>query len=229
MTLFILKIIALVSMTVDHIGRFFFPDADWMTAVGRIAFPIFAWGVANGYRKSKDIRKYGTRLAIVGIISQIPYAWAFIQIGRSPYELNILFTLLLGLCAIGIYEKTKNKFIRNTALIALICFATIIDVSYGWYGVTLVLIFHTAFENTSKRIVLYTIATLGYVFLYTLLAPVPENGQIVYRGTEQLFSILALLPISLYRGDRGHSFKRLFYLYYPIHLAILALIYYYIN
>ena len=229
MTLLVLKIIALVSMTVDHIGRFFFPESVWMTTVGRIAFPIFAWGVANGYRESKDISKYGIRLGAVGIISQIPYALAFIQIGRSPYELNILFTLLLGLCAIIAYDRIQEKYIRNIVLVILICLGTVCNVSYGWYGVTIVLLFHTTFQNIPKRVLLFTIATIGYVFFYSFFATIKNNREIVYRGLQQLCSLAALIPISLYHGISGRRLKYVFYIYYPLHLSIIAVLYYLIK
>lgn len=216
-------------MTIDHTGRFFFPEATWMIAIGRLAFPIFAWGIANGYQHTRNIKKYAVRLFIFAIISQIPYSLGFSELGRSPYELNILFTLLLGLTAIVAQEHIKNPISRTLVLIFLLFAGELLHMSYGWYGVALVLIFHVTYKKPSSQFVLFSIATLGYIFLNTLSAVIFTGEAFAYRGIIQIFSICALPPIALYNEKQGKSIKYFFYLYYTLHLALFTLIHHYLQ
>lgn len=77
---------------------------------GRIAFPIFAFQITEGYMHTKDLKKYFKRLILFAIISQIPFM-LFLSTFTSPFTLNIFFTLLFGLFAIYIYDKIPNKFL----------------------------------------------------------------------------------------------------------------------
>ena len=109
LTSFTLKLIGIVSMLLDHIGKVFLPDQIWLQCLGRLAFPIFAFGVAEGYLHTRNVKKYAIRLTIFAIISQAPYALFRIAAGNDPTNLNILFTLLLGLIAIYVYDKLPIK------------------------------------------------------------------------------------------------------------------------
>ncbi len=226
MTLFVLKMIAVLAMTVDHVGNFFFPGSEWMILIGRVAFPIFAWGIANGYRKTRHISAYALRLGIVGIISQIPYSFAFSQIGRSPYELNILITLLCGLGTIVLYERVKNPVFRTISIVLIMILGSVVNMSYGWYGIALVLLFHITFETVSKRIILCTIATVVYVCMNSIFVTTQQHIEIAYRGMLQLGALVALIPISMYSGAIGRRGRNFFYLYYPVHLAVIGALYY---
>ncbi len=230
MTLLALKVLALSTMTIDHIGRFFFPEASWMTGIGRLAFPIFAWGIANGYRYTTDKRRYAIRVLIGAMISQIPYSLAFTQLGRSPFQLNILFTLLFGLLTIVVYQKVKHPIIRIIFVTGLALCGTISNMSYGWYGVLLPLIFYLTEKKLSKQCALFLITTVGYVFVNTVSATIHVGtGEIIYSNSQQIFSIFGLLFIWLYNNRPGLKLRYAFYVYYPVHLAILALIHYYLR
>lgn len=113
MSSFVLKMIAVFSMCFDHFGYLFSAgNFSFCNLIGRLAFPIFAFQISEGYTHTHDLKKYFWRLFLFAIISQIPFhmfSYAF----RFEPSLNIFFTLLLGLTAICAYDKIPNKLIRH--------------------------------------------------------------------------------------------------------------------
>src|SRR5205085_4973530 len=97
MTTFQIKLIAIIAMVIDHIGLFFFPHILLLRIIGRLAFPLFAWLIANGAHHSKNPTKYLTRLFLFALLAQIPFILINRLIDPSFWELNVLFTLFLGL------------------------------------------------------------------------------------------------------------------------------------
>ena len=113
MNIFMIKIIACVTMFLDHI-KYASPEfVNYVTVyMGRIAFPLFAFMITEGYVHTKDLNKYKKRLFIFAIISQIPFMF-FRTLTGNWLELNILFGFTLGLIAITIYDKMENKYIQT--------------------------------------------------------------------------------------------------------------------
>ena len=112
MSIFVLKIIACITMFLDHI-KYAIPITNNVLTkyLGRIAFPLFAFLITEGYMHTKNLKKYYIRLFIFALISQIPFMLFRTLVNSSDIILNIMFTLLLGLIAITIFDKTKEKFI----------------------------------------------------------------------------------------------------------------------
>ena len=106
-----LKIIALITMLIDHIGIVFFSNMVAFRVIGRISFPIFAFFIAEGLHYTRDKFKYTSRIFIFAILSQLPYTLLF-----QTYQLNILFTLFISIVLIIIAEKIKMSDIANTSL-----------------------------------------------------------------------------------------------------------------
>lgn len=118
MTSFILKIIACITMFLDHIGYVIYGKLSWFNYIGRIAFPIFAFQISEGYVHTKNLKKYFFRLLIFAFVSQIPFM-LFSSSFSNSISLNIFFTLFLGLLAIFLYDKIKLA-IQNTGKIHII-------------------------------------------------------------------------------------------------------------
>lgn len=234
---FNLKFLACVVMLIDHIGAVLFPDAIILRYIGRLAFPIFAFLISEGYEKTKSRKSYTLRLLSFAIISQIPYSIAF-----NTFRLNIFFTLLGGLGAIAICDYNFNffsfkgkfelndkkyKIIQNTIksmIILGICILfNIINTDYSAYGILTILCFKL-FKGNYKRLIFYTVIinllnvdkTLNYYLTY--------NIPIDFSTFNQLFSILSLFIISKYNNKKGKSFKYGFYCFYPAHLILLSII-----
>lgn len=131
----VLKIIAAISMLIDHVGVILFPGVKIFRIFGRIAFPIFAYMVAEGCRYTKNKYKYFGAVTVLAVILQVVYYVAY----RSTF-LNILYTFafsMLGVFALQNFKKTKNLY---SALVFVVCIAGIygacrmLDVDYGFWG-----------------------------------------------------------------------------------------------
>lgn len=111
MTSFALKMIAIVSMFCDHFGDAYVGSFSIFNLIGRIAFPIFAFQISEGFIHTRSIKKYFLRLGIFALISQIPF-WLFSHkfLGTNDLSLNVFFTLFLGLLGIYLYDYIVKLF-----------------------------------------------------------------------------------------------------------------------
>lgn len=210
-----LRILALFLMLLDHLWATVVPGNLWMTCVGRMAFPIFAFQVAEGYHHTHDFRGYCARLALFAVISEIPFN---LMISGSPFfpqHQNVMLTLLLGLLCCRAYDSRKWL---TMALWLLVGAFTRCD--YGAAGVWTVLTFH-AFRG--EKPVLLLMLFLINRFCYD--GPEIALGPLTFPL--QTFAVLAWLPIALYNGEKGRGGRALqygSYLFYPVHMLILGLL-----
>lgn len=217
MSSFVLKIIAIISMLFDHVGYTIFNKFSFMNYIGRFAFPIFAFQLTEGYSHTKDLKKYFFRLFLFAIISQIPYM-LFISSHTNGFSFNILFTLILGLLTITVYEKLDNKYL-GTFLVILCCIiAQCFCFDYGWFGIAIIFIFHI-FKN-KKWIMNLSFAIVTFInYFYKYITAFRYEYLFII-----LFCVLALIPINLYNGKKGKDTKYLLYIFYPLHLIVLYLV-----
>lgn len=214
MNVFILKIMALVSMIIDHYGAIFHEGVDIYRIIGRLAFPIYCFLLVEGYMHTKNIKKYGIRLFIFALVSEIPFDLAFygkIEFGHQ----NIFFTLLIGLITIYFLDKKEGRFKNNKSLVlsASILAATLLYVDYSFIGIIYILAFYYYKELPKAK----RLPKVGLVLLASNLL----------AGIMQQYSLLALPIIYLYNGELGPKNKvlqMLFYIAYPLHLAIFYLL-----
>ncbi|NLK72751.1 MAG: hypothetical protein GX285_07020 [Clostridiales bacterium] len=218
MTGFYLKIIAITTMLIDHIGAVFldFGSLEYLVfrSIGRLAFPIFAFLIAEGCEKTSDIKRYMLRLFIFAWISEVPFDLAFYNSFFDFSHQNIFFTLFLGAAAIYIYNLAYNKdgLIRYGAYIipfALMIVAEALRTDYGAIGVFLIFFIYL---NRERRLNKFIIIALGNAMLTSPKYPV------------QLFGIVSLIPLYFYNGERGRNIKYIFYIFYPLHLLVLGII-----
>lgn len=197
-----LKLIAMVTMLIDHIGYLFFPDQIAWRMVGRLSFPIFAFLTARGVRLTRSKPRYLLRMLLYGGISQLPYQY-FV-----PHGLNIFFTLAAGLVLILCVSHPKLP-VKLLAL-PVLGSAWFLDYSYGLYGLLIILAFHVFYHQP-----LWMIAALSGLSWYYW----SETGV-----TLQALA-LAALPL-IYANPRfGLRLpKHLGYLFYPGHITLLLLI-----
>lgn len=105
-----LKFMALFFMLVDHMWATVIPGNQWMTFVGRLAFPIFAFQLTEGFRYTSDLKKYKIRLLIFALISEIPFDLMTEGLFFYPFHQNVMFTLLLGLIMLEYFKNTMDRF-----------------------------------------------------------------------------------------------------------------------
>jgi hypothetical protein len=210
-----LRILALFLMLLDHMWATVIPGNNWMTYLGRIAFPIFAFQAAQGYLHTHDFKGYCKRLGLFALLSEIPFNLMIFSSPIFPFHQNVMLTLLLGLLACKAWDQRKWW---KLALILLAGIITFPD--YGVLGVASVLMFHVfRGKKLIQLILLIAINGFGY-----------EGQQLLLGGHEipvQAFAILAFLPISLYNGEKGKGGKALqigSYVFYPLHMLILGLL-----
>ena len=227
MTTFVLKIIALASMLFDHLAVVF-PDIFpfWFRGIGRLAWPIFAFLLADGFRHTKSPEKFVMRLLAFALISEIPYDIAMGNNISFIANTNIFYTLFLGGMAICLYERMKNKYNwKAAAFIGAVfptaVFAELLTVDYGGIGVLFVF---AVYAIKPQRL---RIAAVGVFALSQFIPLIPAHFLGIEIRLEYWLMIpfaLATVPlVSMYNGKRGVQAKWLFYLVYPVHLTVLAI------
>lgn len=230
-----LHIIGMILMTLDHIWGTFPKASAWMTCVGRIAFPIFAFLIVEGFFHTHNLKKYMLRLLIFALISEIPFDLMYEGIVFNPFHQNVLWTFLIALAGIHSIEKIKKKeklgltvlislfVILATYLLGIITFA-----DYNGPGVLTTYVFYF-FRKRNWWGFLGQFLFLAYINIEMIKGffyPV-TIGTLSLELSQQGLALLALLPIWLYRGKQGyHSkpFQYFCYAFYPLHTLILYLI-----
>ena len=218
MSSFVLKIIAIISMSFDHVGYLIMGGSSWFNYIGRFAFPIFAFQISEGYSHTKDVYKYLFRLFIFAIISQIPFMLFQYSMGIN-LSLNVFFTLLFGLLAIFIYDKIKYKFLGILCAFILGIIAELCKFDYGFYGITIIFLFYL-FRSNKLAMCLSFIVT---VFLKTLYRIYMYGFHMSYIYSS-IFVVGTLLFICLYNEKKGRNIKYLLYFFYPVHLFLIYLL-----
>ena len=217
MTSFILKIIACVTMFIDHLSYGLYGKSTWLNYIGRIAFPIFAFQIVEGYYHTKNIKKYFLRLIIFAIISEIPF-FLFSSIISKTIALNVLFTLFLGLLCIWIWEKLKFKSISACIIVLLCAIAELTNMDYGYWGVLLVFIFYLCRNNKALMFVGFVgMLLLKYLPIFMII-----NNKYIFKYVMYFIGTLtSIIPILLYNGKQGKKIKYFLYVFYPAHLLAL--------
>ena len=211
-----LKLIACVTMLIDHIGATFVPWM-WLRVVGRIAFPIYCFLLAEGAFYTRNPRRYGTRLAVGALLAELPFELLFFG-GISLAHSSVMVTLLLGFVAI----ESMKKWPKFWPLVFFGCAvaAEALGTDYGGLGVMLMVFF--AITRQKSKVV----QTIGVFIICWMIGGYEWQLGPVYVPIE-IVGVLAMVPICLYSGRKATRSKAVqwaFYLFYPVHLTILLLI-----
>lgn len=225
MSSFSLKWLALVTMIIDHIGAVFFPDMLWIRCIGRISFPIYAFLLTQGFIHTNSRKKYCLRLAGFALLSEIPYDLVFYQKIIEFDHQNILFELLCGFLVLSCLEKAveKKKYIFYAPIPFLIFASAYLGLSYGIYGIALIIFYWLCRNNVSASAVSSALVTWTFNGIAKIkLLVLGRSTTILSLNTTQLYAVSAAIPIFLYNGQKGkHSLKWLFYVIYPAHLLVI--------
>ena len=227
MNAFVLKIIACFTMFIDHVGYIVFDGhSSWFNYVGRLAFPIFAFQISEGYIHTHDVKKYLLRLILFAFISQIPFL-LFHSIINNELGLNVIFTLFLGLVAIIIYDK-YNKFVGVFSAIIFGIIAHFLNSDYSFYGVGITFLFYVFNKNKCLLAISFIIATLmqySYLILgyYNYGFEFLKNVFITYLPYF-ICTIFSIIIILCYNKKKGPSTKYFFYLFYPLHMILIYIL-----
>ena len=229
-----LKLIACASMLIDHIGVMLFPKVIILRILGRIAFPIFAFMIAEGARHTKNKLRYLLTVMAFACVCQIGIAVAL----PNPY-LCVLVTFSLSIMVIYALDLFKRTLFSNSAGVILkislgpLFLVAVADVyilnsfsrvEYGFFGCMLpVLVSIPRMPESAPNCLKRYDTHLSSVILCAIgMALMLLDAPL---GKVQLFSVLALPILLLYSGKKGKlKLKYFFYIFYPAHIVILALI-----
>ncbi len=239
-----LKIIAIIAMTLDHIGVAFEDQLSFwphilLLALGGLTFPIMAFLLSEGYRYTRSLRGYALRLLGFGMASIVPFTMA-----TGMRALSIMFTLLLGLLTLYLYDHMRNRLAFWLAFALITCCSAVCD----WYftGIAIILAYHalkgSAWRYVVPAAIIWIFAALP-LWLNTVVPPgTPVVSTLLYglTGFEEatpgapvtsflplfvfyVLGSLAVIPLlAHYNGQRGRPAKYLFYVYYPLHLSLIV-------
>lgn len=216
-----LKFLACAIMLLDHIGATLIP---WGTLriIGRLAFPIFCFLLAEGAHYTRSPRNYLLRLGIGAILSELPFDLALFGSWSWQHQ-SVMVTLLLGAMALLAMKRMTQPLLKILVLLLFACLADFMNTDYGGAGVLLI----GLFGLTRERKYGWVIQLLGMYLICRWIIP----GGVVWFIDRyvfiEIFAILALIPIWLYSGKKSTSSRAVqwaFYLFYPVHLWILYLI-----
>ena len=216
----VLKLIACLTMLVDHIGYVFLPYPI-LRIIGRLAYPIYAFLLCQGLRHTKNPGKYLLRMLLVLLITELPYDLLFR--GQFTWEhQNVMFTLLLGLLMGLCIRKVSSLPVKLLLVIPFALLAELMHTDYGGYGILVIAIFIFSQYAPRPRLV-------EAICLFPLSLFMSKSAVLIFGFPVpiQLFSIVALIPIGLYNGKKSTASPALqwsFYLFYPVHLVVLFLI-----
>lgn len=232
---FTLHIFAMVCMLCDHLWAMLFPAEEWLTCIGRIAYPVFAFMIVEGYTHTHNLRRYILRIFLWACLSEIPFNIMYGGSAFYPYHQNVLWTFLLSLVLIILIEKCKERFkpipatllsVGIAAVGAILGYAAMTDY-YGVGVLTVLLFYFFRGQNWKSRLVqvvgmyILNVELLGgYCYAFQIFG---HDVELVQQG----LALLSLLPIRLYKGRQGvHNkvFQYTCYAFYPVHMVILILI-----
>lgn len=221
-----IKFVALLTMLVDHIGLVVFPEKLIFRIIGRISMPLFAYCIARGFYYSKKhgtVHNYLLYMLAFALISQLPYS---LMLGSG---LNIGFTWLLSLLLLYVFtcKSLPGKSVAGFLLLILLFCATerlnLLPCDYGFYGVVTPLLFYMLIVSGKESTSLYMLVLVAAWALYVYL----NQGSM--GSMAQVFSVVAASVLTFTRKHDAKIKlpKWLFYAFYPVHMAVLALVFYY--
>ena len=230
-----LHVMAMAFMLCDHLWGTIVPGNDWLTCIGRIAFPIFAFLLVEGYFHTRNLKKYVKRLVVFALLSEIPFDLAMGSTVFYPIHQNVLWSFLIALGLIHWNEKARTsgkqwkRVLVGAASILLgyiLGLVTMVDFYHA--GILTVLAFYffrgrTWLHRAGQLVCLWYI---NFELLGGLVYEVWLFGR-MFSFTRQGLALLALVPIWMYRGRQGYHSKALqygYYAFYPLHLLILGLL-----
>lgn len=230
-----LHIIAMILMLFDHLAGSWVMPIDWFNAIGRIAFPIFAFLNVEGHFHTSDQKKYLKRLAVFALISEIPFDMMTESVVFYPFHQNVIVLFLLGQLIFMWLDKIRSEyksfhkyFMCGVAMLVGFLASYLVMADYNGPGMLMLYTFYWLREDKA----LYKVLQLAFMWyincemLKGYFYPVTVFGH-YFEIQQQGLACLALPLIWMYSGKRGlHSkaFQYFCYAFYPAHMLILALI-----
>ncbi len=223
----LIKYIAIAAMLIDHIGLLFVPIetplGTAMRVVGRLTAPIMCFFLVEGFIHTRSKKKYGTRLFVFALISQIPFAYMMYNYFWVAH-FNVMATLFLCFMILLVFEKVENLFLKVVLITALALLGNYCD--WGLMAPLWVLCFYLTKDNKNKMALWYCVLCAFWVVRCCVVSF--DKGGAWYDSLWQGGSVLALPILCTYNGEGGKTgkfTKWFFYWFYPAHILILGLMF----
>ncbi len=224
-----IKYIAIIAMIIDHIAMFFLAPGEngslpgvalysTMRVIGRLTGPLMLYFLVEGFIYTSSRMKYGVRLLVFGLISQIPYALSHYN-KLLVMDFNVIITLFVSFLMLAAYENTENRFLRGLVVFILIMATSCCD--WGVIGPFMAWLFYKNHDDKKAQIKAYVVVCVILIvsaayFLYS-------NGHHWYGELWQAGMFLVIPFLLCYNGESGSKSavnKWFFYIIYPLHLLI---------
>jgi len=222
----ILKLIACITMLIDHFGHAIVPylpvpylvDLYYVCRIiGRLAFPIYCFLLAEGMRRTRDPKKYILRLAVGILLAELPFD--ILLEGRFTWAYqSVMVTLTLGAIMLLCMKKTEKKVLKLLMIIPFALLAELAKCDYGGWGIVMIAVF-ALFDRIPVQLLALLLVNAAMESAVVPVFGIPVSAQ--------LFAVLAMVPIALYSGKkltRSKAVQWAFYLFYPAHLLILWMV-----
>ena len=245
-----LKLLAIIGMITSHmVIAWWEVIPTWlaypMYAAGGLTFPIMGYFVAEGYRHTRNLKKYVLRVLLFGVLA-LPFHVLTITLplsGGNPLLypfFNIMFNIAVGLLVLSLYDKMKSRLAFWLLFILIIAPLSLVLLEWYFVGVTMVLLTHALKNETARRVVppLFAAAFFAGIGVFTSAMATPELvAEFIEAGVRvphlvrpEFVSVQAVFPVGMvlaalllyaYNGERGRRSKWLFYVIYPLHFIVL--------
>ncbi|QSX08387.1 hypothetical protein J0B03_11440 [Alkalibacter rhizosphaerae] len=218
----ILKVLAVLTMAIDHIGALLFPQQILFRVVGRLAFPIFAYQIAFGFEKTGNKNRYMMRMLIWALVTVWPfYRFSMIVTGDPRYQ-NVLFTFFFALVVLRFLEKRQYLAMVIFGIMPVIILEQAgWSMDYGLYGIAVVIVFHL-FKRPEQQMIGIFVSTLVYLLFRLVPRGIPLT---MILGNIQFLAVFAVFLIRKDWKLKIRLPKYFFYAFYPVHLFLLVLVY----
>lgn len=213
-----IKLLALITMLLDHIGIIFFPNVRWIRYVGRLAMPLFGYCVARGFYYSKEhgtLKKYVQNLIILTIISEVPYA-----LMEQRKSIDIGLTWLISVSLLYVLESSLGKMKKYLAAGLILLFAAglymFISFDFGIYGsLTAVCMYYLMIKKDEPYSMFLALVILWAFYVL-----------VMRQSFEQFFAVFAIIFIALLKpiDNKLKLPKKLYYWFYPVHITLLLIL-----
>lgn len=222
-----LKLIACVTMLIDHFGHAIVPQLQIphmvefyyaCRSIGRIAFPIYCFLLVEGMRRTRDPYRYVLRLFIGALLAELPFDLLFDGYFNWGYQ-SVMVTLTLGALMLLSMKKVNKQWLKFLLVLPFVVLAEIVKCDYGAGGIAMIAVFALVPRQPTQA--------LALVLVNWLAIPSATLPILGFPVSVQLFAILALIPIGLYSGRKltySRAVQWAFYLFYPLHILILWII-----
>lgn len=219
-----LKIIAVLSMVTDHCAYYLMEHDTatygMMRCFGRMAFPLFAFLISEGFANTRNRTRYFLTLLSFAIVSELP--WYLLNGIDSTH--NVMFTLALGIVSLAVFDRLcENRLLCCLSILLIAFLAEWSGIDYGWRGILMITLFYMLRSQTIEpwicrnKICFTTQAIRQIIFVFPMMAHYGVSG-----------AVLASVTIFLYDGTRGYIkgavAKYGFYAFYPLHLIFILMV-----